>query len=169
MNAFLDDDAYQRHMRDTVLVPAFYELRFYGRFRFFDGDMDHQNRGIDTVVYLDGRPIYIEEKIVRWKGRKYDAFALETESCTVKGHEKPGWMHYGEADRLLYCFAMEAGWLDCWWLDFGALQKWFWPLEDTFPVFQMDTKNRSAGRVVPIMAVRKAVAWKNFQLSRVGL
>ena len=103
----------------------------------------------------------IEEKIVRWPGYRYADFCLETQSCTVPGHELPGWMFYGEADYLLYCFQLDDGALDAWLIDFPKLYEWFWPRESTYPVFQMKTRNRTRGRKVPVADVHRSVpAWR---------
>lgn len=166
MNEFIADDVWQRRMRDEILVPGFYQRVFHGKFHLFDRMMDAQHQGIDTVVERGDELIYIEEKIVRYKGRRYEAFALETKSCTVKGREKDGWMVTGKADILLYCFETFESRLDCWWLDFPALKAWFLPIADRFAFSRTEQINRSEVRVVPIMDVRKAVPWKNFQLCR---
>lgn len=163
MNDFHRDNAWQRSVRDAVLAPGFYgHYAMQGRYVTVDkGRLAAalQRRAVDTIVQgRDGAAICIEEKIVRWPGRLYTAACLETKSCTVPGHESVGWMMYGEADFLLYCFQLEHGDLDCWLIDFPRLQEWFWPLEATFPKFQKtDTINRSAGRVVPLAAIQEAV------------
>lgn len=151
MNDFLDDDKFQREQRDKYLLPLFYKKRF-NNFVFCDGFDHEQRRGIDTIVRIGNLRWTIDEKIVR---KRYTAFALETKSCTLPGHEKPGWMFYGEADRLLYCFSITNG-LECFIVDFPKLQTWFWMHEKTFPPFQMETRNRSFGRVVEVELVRQA-------------
>lgn len=153
-NVFSEDDTFQRQKRDSVLVPFFYDRYFSERYVLLDGQMKYQKRGIDTIIYTGAnKPVYVEEKIVR---QRYTAFALETHSCTVPGYESPGWMIYGEADRLLYCFTVDDG-LECWWINFPAMRTWFWEHENDFRTFQMPTENRSAGRVVPIDAVSRFV------------
>jgi len=165
VNEFLSDDKFQRAKRDTILVPFLYDRYFWERYRLLDGEWDYQSRGIDTLIFNGtGAPTHIEEKIVR---EKHTAFALETKSCTVEGYEKPGWMFYGEADRMLFCFTVPKG-LDCWWIDFPALQQWFWPQEKNFATFQMKTRNRTAGRVVPIDAIPYAILIRNFHLPEKG-
>jgi hypothetical protein len=44
------------------------------------------------------------------------------------------------------------------------VKAWFWPRVGMFPSFQMQTKNRTAGRKVPISAVQKAVGVKKYQV-----
>lgn len=151
MNDFYTDDRWQREQRDRYLLPLFYR-KHYARFQFCDHLPEEQRRGVDTIIWIGDRRYTVDEKIVR---KKYTAFALETKSCTVPGHEKPGWMFYGEADRLLYCFSIPKG-LFCYVLDFPKLQTWFWTQEPTFPPFEMDTKNRTAGRIVDIGFVKNA-------------
>ena len=167
MNDFVRDNAWQRQVRDAVLAPGFYgQYAVEGRYVFIDkGRLASalQREAVDTILQgKDGQAICVEEKIVRWPGYKYAAFCLETKSCTVPGRESPGWMFYGQADYLLYCFQLEDGGLDCWLIDFPKLQEWFWPRESTFPSFQMErTINRSAGRKVPTADVHRSVpAWR---------
>lgn len=155
MNDFVPDDLYQRQKRDQILKPKLYDRWWHGLYHFCDdaADMDYQKRGIDTVVSTMQGVVTIEEKIVR---NTYDAFALETRSCTVPGYEKPGWMFYCEAARLLYCFPLGSAGLECWWMDMPALQAWFWPIETSFRPFQMSSKNMTSGRVVPIATIINA-------------
>lgn len=168
MNDFQRDNAWQRKVRDEVLGPGFYgNYAINGRYVHIDkgrlASILQKRYAVDTIVQgKDGAAICIEEKIVRWPGYRYQSFTLETKSCTIPGRESPGWMLYGEADFLLYCFSQETGDLDCWLIDFPALQKWFWPRETTFPIFQMkDTLNKSAGRKVPVADVHRGVpTWR---------
>jgi len=169
-NNFHSDDAWQRGLRDQILVPQFYQKRVQGRYVLMDkGRLStflQRRMAIDTVIQAkDGGALGIEEKIVRWPGYRYAAYCLETESCTVPGHESAGWMQYGDADYLLYCFQLECGGLDCDLIQFQRLREWFWPLEETFPVFQMTTKNRTRGRKVPVSMVKANVPVSSFFLS----
>jgi len=147
MNDFQTDDAWQREQRDRYLLK--YYRKHFNNFHFCDKLLDEQRRGIDTIIRIGDLTFTVDEKIVR---KKYDAFALETKSCTIPGHEKPGWMFYGEADRLIYCFSIDGG-LECHTINFTLLQKWFLPREKDFAPFQMESRNRTAGRVVPIRDV----------------
>ncbi len=172
MNEFASDDAWQRDVRDRILVPQFYEKRANGRFVLMDkgrlATFMQRRASVDTITQDNtGAACSIEEKIVRWpkSGRAYTAFCLETKSCTVPGRESPGWMVYGKADWLLYCFHQEDGSLDCHMIKFQPLKKWFWPLENTFSVFHMDEKNRTLGRLAPISQVHAAVPVLRFALS----
>lgn len=174
MNDFERDNAWQRTMRDTILAPSFYgEYAQDGRYVFVDrGSLAttlQKRYAVDTIVQgKDGAAVCIEEKIVRWPGRPYTAFALETESCTKPGYESPGWMVYGKADYLLYAFANQNETaLASYLVDFPKLKEWFWPRVDSFPVFQMKkTLNRTRGRVVPIEDVCKAVPVWTHQLEK---
>lgn len=168
-NHFQSDDAWQRGVRDAVLVPQFYQARVGGRYVLMDkGRLStflQRRMAIDTVVQAkDGGALGIEEKIVRWPGYRYQSYCLETESCTVPGHESAGWMQYGDADYLLYCFQQECGGLDCDLIQFQRLREWFWPLEATLPVFQMQTQNKTRGRKVPVATVKANVPVSSFFL-----
>lgn len=170
MNDFRADDAFQRDLRDRILVPHLYQARADGHFVLMDkgrlATFMQRRAAVDTIAQAkSGEAVSIEEKIVRWPGYPYKAFCIETESCTVPGHESPGWMVYGQADYLLYCFHQADDSLDCHMIDFQCLKQWFWPLENTWPPFQMPTKNRTRGRRVPISEVREAVPCWRFSLS----
>ena len=170
MNDFRSDDAWQRDLRDRILVPQFYQRRSPGRFVLMDkgrlATFMQRRMAVDTISQgRNGEAVSIEEKIVRWKGRHYTAFCLETESCTVPGHGSSGWMAYGEADYLLYCFHQIDDSLDCHLINFQRLKEWFWPLEETWQVFQMTERNRTRGRLVPISHVESAVPYRGFALS----
>lgn len=169
-NDFHSDDAWQRRVRDEILVPQFYESRSKGRFVLMDkGRLStflQRRMAVDTIVQAkDGGAVGIEEKIVRWPGYVYIAYCLETDSCTVPGHESAGWMWYGEADYLLYCFQQECGGLQCHLIEFQPLREWFWPLAESFKVFQMPTKNRTRGRLVPVADVAASVPVVRFFLA----
>ena len=161
MNNFTDDNVWQRSVRDAVLVPQFYEkYATDGRYVLVDkgrfADIIQQRLDVDTIMQSkDGAVVAIEEKIVRWPGYNYTALCLETESCTVKGHESDGWMHFCEADYLLYCLQQQDGGLKCYLINFAELYKWFWPVEKSLNVFEMKTQNRTRGRLAPIADVRK--------------
>ncbi len=170
MNDFSSDDAWQRDLRDRILVPQFYQCRSPGRFVLMDkgrlATFMQRRMAVDTITQgKGGLAVSIEEKIVRWPGYPYNAFCLETESCTVPGHESSGWMAYGESDYLLYCFHQNDDSLDCHLIDFQRLKEWFWPLEETWPVFQMEKRNRTRGRLVPILQAEAAVPCWRFALS----
>jgi hypothetical protein len=161
LNDYQRDDLWQKAVRDEVLIP------FYSRFvpdgRFVTIDRGRLARtlqkvySIDTIVQAtDGRAVCFEEKLVRWPGRHYTAYVLETESCTNPGHESEGWMRYGQADWLLYGFARPDH-LAVHLINFQKLQRWFLPREHQFPPFELDTFQHSRGRVVPIKAVERAV------------
>jgi hypothetical protein len=156
---FRRDDLWQRAVRDRLLVPFYRGRR--ERFVLLDGDgaivRELQRRGVDTLVQADdGGVLSFEEKIVRWRGRAYDAIVLETQSCTTPGYESAGWIRMSQADRLLYAFQTEIGGLDI--LDILALRAWFAPREQNFPSYgPLATLNATEGRVVPIAAILENV------------
>lgn len=173
---FERDDAWQKSVRDAVLAPGFYKkYATDGRYVVIDkgrlATLWQKRYAVDTIAQgKNGAAVCIEEKIVRWPGYHYASFCLETKSCTVPGFESPGWMFYGEADFLLYCFAVassegrtdEVEELNCWLIDFPKLQEWFWPREQNYPEFRnYNTINKSAGRKVLVKDVHRAVpAWQ---------
>lgn len=168
---FHRDNEWQRRIRDVVLAPRLYDRHAHGgRYVFIDkgklASVLQKRYSVDAIMQgRDGRAICIEEKIVRWPGYVYRDFCLETDSCTIPGRESAGWMQYGQADYLLYCFETEAGDLDCYLIDFPALREWFWPRLDRYKIFgPLQTLNRSMGRKVPIKDVCLAVRTWRFAL-----
>lgn len=153
---YQEDDAWQRAVRDRVLKPGLYDSYWTdGRYVFVDkgrlASRLQRRCAVDTIAQgEDGEAVCVEEKIVRWPGYNYRAYSLETESCTVPGRESPGWMRYGEADVLLYCFARQRV-LDWHMIAFPPLKAWFAQHEEAFDTFgPLETLNRSAGRLVPL-------------------
>lgn len=126
----VEDDAWQRKMRDKILVPHFYERKAKGRYRLLDHDMNAQKRDIDTIANFGRGQRTISEKIVRHptdketkmpKSQPHTSFALETEN-----DGKPSGMSITEAQRLLYCFAnYEETLLKCYYIDMQELKAWF--------------------------------------------
>lgn len=173
-NTFDRDKQFGREVRDRILCPQLYGPRAVeGRYILVDKGAfaDHLQRyaAVDTLLQgRDGLVIPIEEKIVRWPGYEYRDFAFETNSCTVPGRESIGWMHYGLAWYLLYCFMQACGrTLICYLIDFPALKEWFWRNDNyqQFPVFgPLLTHNRSMGRKVPIAVVQATVKTVRFVL-----
>lgn len=171
MNEFIRDDKWQREMRDKILGPSFYrKYSVEGRYVFIDkgvlASQIQREFAVDTILQSkDGRAVCIEEKIVRWpkRDRPHQAYALETKSCTVPGYEKPGWMHYGQADFLFYCFASKnESRLTCHLIKFSELQKWFWPNHNCWPIWVSEQKNKTECRIVPIDEVEAAVGFHRY-------
>jgi len=171
MNDFERDDKMQREVRDSVLAPGFYGTYAYdGRYVFMDkgrlATILQKRFAVDTIVQgKSGRAVAIEEKIVRWPGYRYRCYALETESCTKPGHESVGWMSYGQADYLLYCFILAVGsdlpnQLELHLIDFQKLKHWFFAgCGDMHfePFGPLHTLNGTQGRKVPIESVKAHV------------
>lgn len=174
MNDFLRDDAWQKKMRDAILAQNFYgKYATEGRYVFIDkGRLSktlQRRYAVDTVVQgRQGNAVCIEEKIVRWPAhnKPYEFFCLETNSCTKPGHESDGWMVYGQADYLLYCFAnADETALVCYLIDFPLLQDWFRAHQDGLRIFQMQgTLNETRGRLAPIIDVCQAVPVKTWRI-----
>ena len=171
-DTFHQDNAWQKAVRDRILVPQFYSrYSVQGRFVLIDkgrlATMLQRESAVDTIMQRRDSAIFIEEKIVRWKGFTHLCFALETHSCTVVGRERVGWMQYGEADYLLYCYMQKDDTtLVCYLIDFPQLHSWFWSNLEQFETFgPLPTINRTAGRKVPIVAVCKAVTTKRYVLT----
>ena len=158
---------YSRMMRDTFLIHFYKKYSFDGRYVFIDkstcSTLMQKELAVDTVAQWSNRgSICIEEKIEQWPGYKRVNFALETDSCTNRGRERKGWMHYAKADYLLYAFAYEGDTgLDTYLIDFPKLQEWFWSLPIRYSHYTMPTINRTRFEKVPINDVVKAVpTWR---------
>jgi len=161
---FLEDDHYQRQKRDTLLKDFYIQGSVEGRFVFMDkgrlADIVQREMAVDTILQgRDGQAIAIEEKIVRWKGRKYTAFTLETWTCTVPGRERQGWMYYSKCDFLLYCFTQADGSLEAYAIPFPRLKTWFFEQDrfERYPTTVTEQINRTECRVVPIADVLAGV------------
>lgn len=160
---FRDDMEWTRQMRDRYLIK-FYEQYSNGRYVFIDGnstctDVLQKKLAVDTIYQArDGQLHYVEEKIERWPGYERSNFALETESCTVQGREKDGWMRYAQSDLLLYGFALEdEEGIDLYTLRFQPLRRWFDGVNKrNYKQHTMDTLNRTRFWKVPITDVLRA-------------
>jgi hypothetical protein len=170
---FHEDDAWQRGIRDRILCPVFYRsYALEGRYVVVDkgrlATLLQRRCAIDTFLQGEaGTCLCAEEKIVRWpkRGKPYTAYSLETMSCTVPGRESPGWMRYGRADLLVYCFHQADDSLIVHVVAFRPLQQWFWLNETRFSTFgPLETLNRSMGRVVPINDVADQVGVEIFHV-----
>lgn len=168
---FQRDDEWSRKMRDRILVESFYgRYATDGRYVLLDkgrlASLLQRRFQVDTIMQGKGGTVVgIEEKIVRWNPKystPYTRFALETMSCTVPGRESDGWMKYGQADYLLYCFSNAAeDELDCHLIDFQRLKEWFWPRIARWKPSRTEQINQSECRLVPILEVRSGVpSWR---------
>jgi hypothetical protein len=175
MNVFQHDDSWQKSMRDRILAPEFYgNYALDGRYVFIDkgalASRLQREFAVDTIVQgpRDGSAVCIEEKIVRWPKRQdypYSSFALETRSNTNPGREKDGWMVYGQADFLLYCFANKVeNALNAYLIDFPKLKAWFWPRIELWPTTVTEQINHTECRVVPISDVKYDVPCRQYML-----
>jgi hypothetical protein len=156
---------WSRKMRETFLSHFYGKYSVDGRYVYIDksscSTLLQKELAVDTIMQwpTPHTSICIEEKIVQWPGYKYMNFALETESCTVPGRERGGWMRYAEADYLLYAFAYEndSG-LDIYLIDFPKLRGWFWNLPVRYESHTMkETINHTRFEKVPIKDVVQAV------------
>ena len=160
VNDFSTDNTWQLEVRDRILAP-WYGGHFGGKYILMDkgrfADLTQRQLGVDTVAQGANGVVAIEEKIVRWKGRHYTAICVETDSCTVPGHESEGWARYSQADFLLYCMMQENGdTLKCHCVGMPELRRWFWPRVDQFKESIQEEHNRSAVRLVPIRDLEAA-------------
>jgi hypothetical protein len=164
------DNEWQSRMRDAILQP-FYERAYPGQYEFIEHCDPRGGGGVDTIV--NGRKV--DEKIVRWprngdgtpRAKPYNAFALETMSCTVEGLERDGWMKTNVVHYLLYCFsAFHEHSMNCYQIEFKPLQEWFLPRESEWPCWRSKEVNRTECRIVPIIEVRANVPVKHSRLAR---
>ena len=132
-NTFLQQDTQSRAVRDRLFAPLYRELAASPEnMCFIDGaardphlSLWLQQKGVDTMlVARHGQMVSIDEKI---RHSRYDDILLETESCTIAGREKKGWMYEGTATLLAYAFycTQPSMYLDVYFIDFSALKHWF--------------------------------------------
>ena len=161
-----------RDLRFTgVMRTRWLEPYLYGRYshegRYVIVDKSHcstllqKQLAVDTIIQTkEGASLCIEEKIERWpdNDRPRVNFFLETDSCTVPGREKQGWMHYAQADYLLYAFELRThDGLDVYFLPFQPLKLWFWQHYEAYETRTINQWNRTRGRIVPICDVVEAM------------
>lgn len=165
MNDFINDDAWQKDFRNRVLKPFYKQHSFESRFVFADkgklADKLQREMAVDTVLQREQNALVsLEEKIVRWKGKVYTAFTLETWSCTTEGREKKGWMYTAQCDYLFYCFVQE-GEKSCiaHLIPFTKLRDWFFDNDRylKFPKHKTEQINQTECRIVDIELVKKAI------------
>lgn len=171
-NNFIAALGYSQQMRDKYLTQFYKQYSLEGRYVFVDksacSTMLQKELAVDTIMQSQkGGSICIEEKIEqRFTGN----FALETDSCTVPGRLRGGWMRYAEADYLLYAFEQRifdsAIGLDVYLINFPKLRSWFWNIEEAkperFKPHVMDTLNRTRIKIVPIDDVRREVGLSRY-------
>lgn len=158
-------DAWQKQMRDTFLSIFYGKYALNGRYVFIEksacSTLLQKRLAIDTILASPkSGSVCIEEKIVQWKGFPYRRFFLETKSCTNKGHESLGWMHYAQADYLLYAFEQsDHSGLIVYLLNFSELRDWFWKHFEAYEVSILgSTFNHTEGRLVDIEDVVASVS-----------
>lgn len=162
MSDFIKDNDWQRGLRDGLLKPFYQNSAYEGRFVFCDkgslADIVQREMAIDTIFQdKENKILGIEEKIVRWTGREYTAFTLETMSCTVAGREKKGWMYYAKCDILLYCFEQEDKTLKAYAIPFPKLQTWFFESLNKFHTTTTKQINHTECKIVSIKDVMSNV------------
>ena len=175
-NNFWADDEWQRQKRDKYLSGFYGKFSRDGRYVYIEksrcSTLMQKRLAVDTIVQSRrGGSECVEEKIVRAREKPLTAFCLETESCTVAGHESDGWMKYGEADYLMYCFEVETSLdLDCYLMEFQPLKAWFWAQDiERFHRHVMPTLNRTASRLVPVVEVARNIKAVRFLMAPGGL
>jgi len=174
MNDFTHDDEWQRDIRDRSLALNFYGNTALARGLDLDGPavfldrhqlaLEIQQRyKFDTIIRSRRGPIFIEEKIVRWKGYDYTAIAVETKSCTLPGRETDGWIVTSRADYLLYCMLTMESDLHCHMWPMAKLRAFFLPRIEEFYEHVETERNRTASRIVPIATINNAgVPYRSF-------
>lgn len=167
-----------RQLRDQYL--AIWYAKYLSDYIFLDSISDEEtcivklqrDWSIDTIgMWKRNRLVScFEEKIDLWPGYQRTNFALETESCTVEGKERKGWMKYAEADYLNYAFELEQGGLDLYVIDFPRLLKWFWQVPDGRgkPHVMEHTPNHTRFKKVPIAEVLANVPTVRYVLTDTG-
>jgi len=158
MSQFTIDDSWQKKIRDGLLKPFYQKFSHEGRFVFADkgafAELIQKEMAVDTIAQgRENKVLAIEEKIVRWKGKRYTAYTLETMSCTVPGRERKGWMHYAKCDYILYCFEQEDHGVEAHLIPFPPLQKWFFECVGRFASTVTEQINKTECKIVPIADV----------------
>lgn len=144
---------YPKFARDEKFVPL---VRSRGSIYI------QRNCHIDCVMASKkGGSITVEEKIVRWPGRKYTAMTIETHSNLERTQDQKigdGWIKTSTADYLLYAFQQENNDLLVWFFDMPELQRWF---ESNFLEYHIsDTPNEfytTRCRIVPVGDIPKSI------------
>jgi hypothetical protein len=148
--------------------PLYRELAHEGRFVSIVNS-EHskfscklQSREIDVFMqYLQDNnaiSIGVEEKAQR---KHWDSLWIETDSCTIAGHERTGWIDTLDADYLNYGFGIRdpnataftsSDYIafDAYWIQFPEFKEWFKANIDRFEEKVTFQHNRSAGRIVLI-------------------
>ena len=160
-------EKHRNRLKDFYAIKA-----FEGRYVFINklsGEIaeELQNRSVDTILQIsDDKEIYIEEKIVRWPGYEYTAVTLETESCTVKGYEKDGWMKKLTSKNhfLAYGFLQEDETIKLYIIPFDKLKSWFWENVDKFKSTVTDQINKTECKIVPLEEIKNNVGYKIFYI-----
>lgn len=153
------DNEGQKRVRDLVLGPGLYAPR--GPYIYLDSGrlapILQKQFAVDTLLQTGDGVLCIEEKIVRWTGSAYSSITLETVSNSTPGDEKPGWMKYGQADRLIWVMCQEDGTVLWYSMDFAKLQAAFWPVHEAFPQTATTLANGSVCSVVSLDWVKKVL------------
>lgn len=179
-NNFEENFSFGVHKYRHLLEILYKRYCYEGRYVFVDksrfSTLVQRKLKTDTVIQKHPDVSYgIEEKVVSWpvsKNKPHTAFFLETRSCTNKGYESPGWMKTSCADYLLYAFEIKSIGLDVYLLDFPILQRWFWDKAYThlrYPFSTMRDKNRTEGKLVPIIDITRSIPVERFLLTFDGV
>ena len=155
-NKFYAGLAYEQE-QDKHLINLYNKLCGKGSWHKVGKEL--QDKGIDIEDKATGETY--ENKVVRGK---YTAMTLETESCSVAGHEKDGWMKYSEADWLMYGFG-EKNIITLHQLDLQELKVWFWKNYTNFAITKTEQINESICRVVPMEALEPFIV-KTFTIKK---
>jgi hypothetical protein len=172
VDAFTLANEWQRTLRDRYLTHFYQKYSLNGRYVFMDksacSTVLQRELAVDTVFQSprNGASFCIEEKIDSHSDSLN--FALETDSCTVPDRYKKGWMHYAQADYLLYAFERENG-LDVYLIDFPKLKEWFWKVYTRYHYYVVpDTINHTGVRLVTIAHVERNVPTYRYRCTDEG-
>ena len=125
----------------------------------------------DKYKYRIEKDTYIKEFLrgkkyriitVRWKGKKYSSFTFETESCSIPGSRKDGWMKTDDNDYLLYCFEQADNSIKIFIIPFRKLQSWFWDNFRNYKEIITKQDNRTKSYLVYIKDIKNNVGYKEF-------
>ncbi len=185
IDEYTEKNDWQIRLRDRYIKPFYEQTCKDAKYVFVDGNARpdtcsyylQKNVGMDTFAMTSkGTSSAIDEKIDKHYGSPN--FMIETESCTVEGHKKEGWIYYSLIDLLFYAFVLpEEKGLDLYIIHFRPFQTWF--IQTWMPAngnnikknhIMPDTLNHTKCMKVPIREVTRAMRnTRRFLITRNGI